>query len=71
MGGIFGGSKPKPAPVVVQEPAPVIDDAVRNQDMTDQQLRRRGRSATILAGGSPLGTAGGASTAPAKTLLGG
>ncbi|MCY1416739.1 hypothetical protein D9M71_322550 [compost metagenome] len=69
MGGIFGGAKPKP-PAVVQEPAPVIDDASRDQDMADAQLRRRGRSATILAGGSPLGTTTGASTAPPKTLLG-
>jgi hypothetical protein len=69
MGGIFGGAKPK-APVVVQEPTPVIDDAARAQDDADMQLRRRGRSATILAGGSPLGTTGNASTAPAKTLLG-
>lgn len=70
MGGIFGGAKPK-APAVVQEPAPVVDDAVREQDANDAQLRRRGRSATILAAGSPLGSTSGASTAPAKTLLGG
>lgn len=70
MGGIFGGAKPKP-PAVVQEPAPVVDDAVRAQDAEDAQLRRRGRSATILAAGSPLGSTSGASTAPAKTLLGG
>ena len=71
MGGIFGGAqKPKPTPVAI-EPAPVIDDAVRTQDAEDAQLRRRGRSATILAAGSPLGTTTGASTAPAKTLLGG
>lgn len=70
MGGIFGGAKPKP-PAVVQEPAPVVDDTVRAQDAADAQLRRRGRSATILAAGSPLGSTSGASTAPAKTLLGG
>lgn len=69
MGGLFGGAKPK-APAVVQEPAPVIDDAARNQDMQDANLRRRGRSATILAAGSPLGTTTGPSTAPPKTLLG-
>lgn len=69
MGGLMG-SKPK-APAVVQEPIPVIDDAARSQDMEDAQLRRRGRSATILAAGSPLGTNAGTSTAPAKTLLGG
>lgn len=70
MGGLVGGSKPK-APKVVQEPTVAIDDDVRSQDESDAQLRRRGRSATILAAGSPLGTTGGASTAPVKTLLGG
>lgn len=68
MGGLVGGSKPK-APAVVQEPAVAIDDDVRTQDEGDAQLRRRGRSATILAAGSPLGTTG-TSTAPTKTLLG-
>jgi hypothetical protein len=70
MGGIFGGAqKPKP-PAVVQEPEVAIDDDVRAQDEQDAQLRRRGRSATILAGGTPLGSTGNATTAPAKTLLG-
>lgn len=69
MGGLTG-SKPK-APKVVQEPTVAIDDDVRSQDESDAQLRRRGRSATILAAGAPLGSSGGTSTAPTKTLLGG
>lgn len=69
MGGLMG-SKPT-APKVVQEPAPVIDDAVRAQDDEDAMLRRRGRSSTILAAGSPLGSSAGASTSANKTLLGG
>ena len=68
MGGIFGGSKPK-APAIVQEPTVVVDDQVRDQDAADANLRRRGRSSTILAGTS-LGGSAAAQTQGAKTLLG-
>ena len=69
MGGIIGGSKPK-APAVVQEPTVSIDDAVGAQDDADAQLRRRGRSSTVLAAGSPLGGSSAATTAGPKSLLG-
>lgn len=69
MGGIIGGGKPA-APRVVQEPAVAIDDDVKAQGDADAALRRRGRASTILAAGNPLGSAGNATTAANKTLLG-
>lgn len=68
MGGVFGASKPK-APAVVQEPVVVIDDQARSQDADDMNLRRRGRSSTVLAG-TALGGSAAAQTQGAKTLLG-
>lgn len=69
MGGILGGGAPA-APKIVQEPTVAIDDAASAQDDADAALRRRGRSSTILAAGTPLGSSGKATTAANKTLLG-
>lgn len=47
MGGLFGGSTPKPAPI----PAPPTDNSAEVQAAKDAELQRRkaiGRASTIL-----------------------
>ncbi len=67
MGGLTGKKK-KPKPV--QEiPAIEISDEVVRGDIESQRLRRRGRSATILAG-SALGATQAGTPSRGKTLLG-
>lgn len=39
---------PTPAPVVEAPVVPTVDDAVRNQDMTDRIRRRKGARSTQL-----------------------
>lgn len=73
IGGLFGGNDapPAPAPVVVQQPAPVIEDTTVAGEQAAEQLRRkRGMAANILAGKDQgTATTGGASVGT-KALLG-
>lgn len=73
IGGLFGGNEvpPAPAPVIVKQPAPTIDDTALAQEQAANDLRRkRGSAANILAGADQsTATTGGASVGT-KALLG-
>lgn len=73
IGGLFGGNDapPAPAPVIVKQPAPTIEDtAVAREQAANDLRRKRGSAANILAGADQsTATTGGASVGT-KALLG-
>ena len=71
MGSLFGGSTPKPPPPPPPAPTPEVPavQAARAQAFAEGR-RRKGRSATILAGNQDTGGLGGVSAGPSTTLGG-
>ena len=74
ISGLLGGNEappPAPAPVIVKQPAPTIDDTAMAKEQAANDLRRkRGSAANILAGADQsTATTGGASVGT-KALLG-
>jgi hypothetical protein len=74
MSGLFGGGSapPPPPPPAAPPPPPTIDQAKQSRMSRDEETRRKGRAANILAGAGEgmLAEAEQPKTA-SKTLLGG